>query len=155
MICQVCGVSAPTKKVAFYENVGALFVRFHRSIEGRLCKSCVHGHFWRMTGKTLFLGWWGTISLIVTPFILLNNVGRYLFCLTMASVPPGATRAILTEEAVQKLLPLASDLFSRLQAGEKIDDVATAVAEKSGTTPAQVLLFVHAAAQAMNSKSDS
>lgn len=39
MICQSCGVEAPTKYVAFYQNIGALVMRFTRSAEGRMCKS--------------------------------------------------------------------------------------------------------------------
>ncbi len=56
MFCQCCGIEAPTKKVAFYQNVGALVMRFSKSIEGELCKSCIHQNFWAMTTKTFFLG---------------------------------------------------------------------------------------------------
>jgi len=42
MICQACGVEAPTKQVEFRQNIGALIMRFHRTIKGQLCKSCVH-----------------------------------------------------------------------------------------------------------------
>ena len=34
MICQACGVEAPTKYVEFYQNIGAIFMRFHKSIQG-------------------------------------------------------------------------------------------------------------------------
>ena len=88
--CQACGREAPTRYVAFYQNIGAVFVRFSKSVRGYLCKSCVHRYFWRLSLVTLFLGWWGMISLVLTPFILLNNVVRYLACLTMPPVPADA-----------------------------------------------------------------
>src|SRR5437762_361868 len=114
MICQACGVEAATKYVSFHQNIGALVVRFSRSMEGYLCKSCIHKHFWSMTTTTLFLGWWGTISFIVTPFFLLNNIGRYLSCLGMPSVPRGASPPQLTEQAVERISPHAQELFQRL-----------------------------------------
>ena len=89
MVCQDCGVEAATKHVAFYQNIGALFIRFPKSVEGDLCKTCIHKHFWSTTTITFFLGWWGTISLLVTPFFLLNNLFRYLFCLGMPLCPTG------------------------------------------------------------------
>lgn len=148
MICQDCGVEAATKYVAFHQNIGALFVRFPSSVQGHLCKSCIHKHFWSMTATTLVLGWWGTISFIVTPFFLLNNIGRYLFCLGMAPTPPGATPPQLTDAAIERIKPHADDLFRRLNEGEDFATVASSIAERAGVTPGQVALFVHAVVQA-------
>jgi hypothetical protein len=39
MICQHCGVEAETKYVSFHQNIGALVVRFSKSIEGRLVQA--------------------------------------------------------------------------------------------------------------------
>lgn len=150
MICQNCGVEAQTKYVSFYQNIGALVIRFPKSISGHLCKSCVHRQFWTMTPITMFLGWWGTISFIVTPFFLLNNVGRYLFCMGMSSVPPGAVAPQLTEDAVARLNNHASDLFSRLKDDDDFERVATAVADRAGVTPGQVALYVQAVIQSQS-----
>jgi hypothetical protein len=81
--CQSCGLPAETKYVEIYENIGLLIIRFHKSIKGELCKSCINKFFWAYTGKTMLLGWWGIISVIVTPFILLNNVFRYITTIGM------------------------------------------------------------------------
>jgi hypothetical protein len=148
MICQACGVEAPTKYVSFHQNIGALVVRFSKSVEGWLCKSCVHKHFWSLTGTTFFLGWWGTISFLVTPFFLLNNVARYATCLTMPRVPEGAGPPVLTDEAVERIHPHARRLFDGLNDGRKLEDVANEIAELSGASPAQVVLFVRAVVQA-------
>ncbi len=147
MICQDCGVEAATKHVAFYQNIGALIMRFPKSIEGQLCKSCIHKHFWPMTGTTLILGWWGTISLIVTPFFLLNNVGRYLICLGMPAVPPGALKPVLMEADVEKINPHASDLIQLLNDGMNPKTASELIAHKAGVSPGQVMLYIQALIQ--------
>jgi hypothetical protein len=144
MICQACGVEAPTKHVAFYQNIGALVMRFSRTAEGDLCKSCIHKIFWSYTLINLFLGWWGVISFIVTPFFILNNVFRYLLCLGMAPVPAGAQVPRLTEAEITRLQPLTQELFDRLHQGEDFDYVAENIALKACVTKGQVALYVHA-----------
>lgn len=152
MICQVCGVEAPTKYVAFYQNIGALVMRFSKSVQGNLCKSCIHKHFWEFTGINLLLGWWGMISFVVTPFFVLNNTFRYLLCLGMPPVPFGAQRADLTQDAIERLKPHTERLFDRLNAGDSMDRVAQDVALLANVTPAQVFLYVHAVVQAIQAK---
>ncbi len=85
--CESCGLPTATKYVEFYENIGALITRYHRSIKGNICKSCIDYYFWNLTGKTMLLGWWGVISFIVTPFILLNNLIRYIITIGMKKHP--------------------------------------------------------------------
>ncbi len=77
-ICQNCGIPSATKYIKFYENVGMLILRKHRSVEGYFCKKCIDYYFWNFTGKTMLLGWWGVISFIITPFILLNNLFLFI-----------------------------------------------------------------------------
>jgi len=45
MICEACGIESATKHVEYHQNIGALIMRFHKTIEGELCKSCVHKYF--------------------------------------------------------------------------------------------------------------
>ncbi len=85
MICQGCGRQAETKYVEYYQNIGALVLRFSRHVKGNLCRDCSDKYFWRYTGTTLLLGWWGVISFFVTLFILPNNVIRYLGTLGLRS----------------------------------------------------------------------
>lgn len=134
MICQDCGVEAPTKYVEFHQIIGLLIARIPSSVQGQLCKSCIHSHFWSKTGTTLVLGWWGMISLVCTPIFILNNVGRYLFCLGMPSVPPGARPPELTDEAIEKIQPFFSDLVDRLNHGEKLPQVTEDIATRAGVT---------------------
>ncbi len=76
--CDGCGLPAQTHRVHFQQNIGALFRRFYREVDGDYCQDCIERHFWTMTGKTLLLGWWGIISFCVTPWILIGNVIAYL-----------------------------------------------------------------------------
>ena len=99
-VCQSCGVEAPTKYVEFYQNIGALFMRFSKSIKGNLCKDCINQYFWSFTGITLVLGWWGMISFFVTPFILLNNIVEYLGTLRLA--PPAVTSILAVKMKDEK-----------------------------------------------------
>src|SRR5580704_16268081 len=78
MVCKGCGIDAPTKYVEFYQNIGMFFYRQSTEFKGDLCRTCIGKYFQSYTLTTLFLGWWGLISFVVTPFLLLNNVIRYL-----------------------------------------------------------------------------
>lgn len=144
MICQDCGVEAPTKYVAFYQNVGVLVMRFTKSVEGNLCKSCIHRNFWSMTGITMAVGWLGTISLVLAPCFVINNTFRYLFCLGMEPVPADASAPRLTDADVKRMEPYMEELFERLNQDEEFEDVADDIADKARVTPGQVALFVRA-----------
>ena len=85
--CQGCQCLAPTRQVMFFRHIGAIVVMFNRHIRGRLCRSCVNEQFAQTTLTTSFLGWWGMISFFLTPFFLLNNIIRYLFCLSLKPGP--------------------------------------------------------------------
>src|SRR5580658_4185478 len=142
MVCQSCGAEAPTKRVAFYQNIGALVMRFTSTVEGDLCKSCIHRHFWKFTLVNLTLGWWGLHSLIITPFFLLNNLFRYMFCLGMPSAA-GARRPELTPEAVEKIGPHTEEIIGRLNGGEPVERLLEGISASAGVTPGQVALFIH------------
>ena len=76
--CQACGNMRQTAHVKFHRNVGMLVIRRSYKIEGNLCKSCVRKNFGDFMVKNLLLGWWGTISLIVTPIYAIQNVASYV-----------------------------------------------------------------------------
>jgi hypothetical protein len=46
-----------------------------------MCKPCVHTNFWRFTQMNLMFGWWGAISLFVTPIYLVQNLSNYLIAM--------------------------------------------------------------------------
>jgi hypothetical protein len=98
-VCYACGAAAPTKYVEFYQNIGALVVRHHKAVKGPLCKPCIHRFFWEFTAVTLVLGWWGLISLVVTPIYLLNNVGRYVLCIPLPAPRQSAAAPTVERKA--------------------------------------------------------
>ena len=142
MYCERCQVSAPTRHVTFYQNVGLLVMRFSRSLDGQVCKSCLHQSFWSMTMVNLLFGWWGIISLIVTPFFMLNNIWQYVANLGMEAVPAGAKHLELTDETIERIHPFIDRLVSELNDGQDIQAVADDIAQQAGVTSTQVLLFV-------------
>ncbi|MCA9323357.1 MAG: hypothetical protein KDB53_21645 [Planctomycetes bacterium] len=144
MSCQECGVKAPTKHVAFHQNIGVIVMRFNKSLEGHLCKSCIHRTFWSFTPITAVLGWWGVISIFVTPFYLLNNVGRYVGCLFMPAVPKSARTTVLDEGAMAKILPHTQSLLDALDGDTSISVECARVADAVGVTQMQVILYVQA-----------
>lgn len=83
--CQICGSLAATKQVEFNQNIGYLLARSYSSIKGRLCKNCINKEFKRKTLITLFFGWWGTISLLITPIYLIGNLYNFIPTIGMES----------------------------------------------------------------------
>ena len=128
----------------FYQNIGALLMRFTKRIDGNLCKSCIHKYFWEFTLITLILGWWGVISFLTTLFYIPNNIIRYLFSLSLKPVPPRATVVELTEEVISRLSPYAETIVARLNSGESLEHVAGDVALRARVTPEQVVLYLRA-----------
>jgi hypothetical protein len=78
MRCQSCGAQAPTYRVFFVQHIGAILFFFHKRISGNLCRSCVDKYFSEYFLTTLFLGWWGAISLFATPVVLVIDLVNYI-----------------------------------------------------------------------------
>lgn len=144
MICQSCGVEAPTRKVSFYQNIGMLVMRTFKSASGNMCKSCIHKTFWSMEMTNLFLGWWGMISCVVNICIIPWNLIQYLMSLTLEAVPSGAQAPQLTDDVVDRLGPHTDNLIQQLNSGETFERVAENIAMLAGVTKGQVALYTQA-----------
>jgi len=163
MACEECNAWAETRHVVFYYNIGLLVMRFHKSLDATLCKSCIHRSFWKFTALNLFLGWWGIISFFCTIGFLLNNTIRYLGCLSMAprpadggTPPPQATvreiptnqgaltQAVLTQTTVDQLQPWLQTLWGRLQQGASVEQVAREYSATTNCTEEQISLYLQA-----------
>ena len=81
MSCEACGARTHTKYVEFYQNIGMLVLRTSKNVKGELCKPCINRYFWEFTLITAVVGWWGMISMVLTPIFLANNIFR--FCTTI------------------------------------------------------------------------
>ena len=152
MRCQACGCDGPTKYVEFRQNIGALFMRFSSERTGNLCKPCINKFFWQMTLTTAAVGWFGIISLCLTPVFIINNI--VYFCPTIGMKSPddfGRARVeelsahptmALTPEARSKIEPHTAAILQRLQGGESLDRISMDIAPKIGVSAMQVELFV-------------
>jgi hypothetical protein len=92
--CQACGVSAPVRYVQFHKNIGLGFSRRYERVEGRLCRNCIDSYFWNFTSVTALVGWFGIISLTVSPFFILNNLYYFLTSLTLPRSPINRSQPI-------------------------------------------------------------
>jgi hypothetical protein len=151
ILCQSCGIEAPTKHVEFQQNIGALVMRFSKKYRGHMCKRCVHKYFWQASTTTLFLGPWGTISLIMSPIFLIGNIVTYVGALGMPAVPDGAGVPTLDGGTFDRLMAYRDAIINRLNANEPLASVAASVAAAAGTTPGQVVIFVSHLVQASQS----
>jgi hypothetical protein len=88
MSCQVCRANAPTKYVAFAQNIGAVIFCQQKYIKGEMCKKCIEKIFWQYTGITLILGWWSLFSLVIAPACLINNIVRYIGARNLPAAAP-------------------------------------------------------------------
>ena len=72
--CRMCGRHAPTQQVTFHQNIGALVIRFPKTVSGQLCRDCIGKYFTKYTLTSLFLGWWGVISFFYTLVTIPMNI---------------------------------------------------------------------------------
>ena len=104
--CPDCGAKAPTKRVEFWQLIGIVIAFQFESQCGYLCKRCIHRYFWSYTLVTLCFGWWGIASFLMTPFVLLQNIFRYAFCLGMPATPrlqaPNSCGAVVSKKPTEQ-----------------------------------------------------
>jgi len=148
MICQSCGLEAPTRKVQFHKHTGMIIMMQHGHFGGNFCKHCINKYFAQFTGWTAVAGWWGMLSVFITPCVLLWNTGLFLTTLGLKSPDPNAQPPQLTQAAIDKLGPYTDRLFSALSAGRPHQQVAEEIAGLAGVTPMQVLLYLQAVIEA-------
>jgi hypothetical protein len=109
--CQACGISACTRYVELYQNIGLLVVRFRKSIKGYLCRSCIDAYFWEFTLITLGFGWWGIISFFTCLFAIPANLVAFLCTRGMAPVPQGSVAQVRVAHAPRVFVLLGAIVF--------------------------------------------
>jgi hypothetical protein len=76
--CDLCGHRpANAGAVRFQGNIGLLVRRYRHELKAEMCGPCLHTQFLKFTLMNFILGWWGTISLILTPGYILSNFVEY------------------------------------------------------------------------------
>ena len=144
VLCQSCGIEAPCRQVTFHQNIGMLVARRYKTVKGYLCHNCISKNFWQITGTTLAIGWLGTISLILTPIFITNNIIQYLGSLGLAKVPADAKVPIVDNRVSQAVFPKYREVIERLNAGQDFNDVARDISAQIGVTPGEVQAYVRA-----------
>jgi hypothetical protein len=92
--CAGCGTRGPVMEVRYHQNTGMLFMRQSQSYIGLVCRRCSSDVFVRMTLHNLVLGWWGMISMVLTPLFIANNLGFFVASLTLPGRGLVAARAL-------------------------------------------------------------
>ncbi len=83
--CETCRRIGPLRHATFMQNIGAVVLRFPRTVSGQLCKFCIDKYFFRFTAVTMMLGWWGIISFFYSLFAIPSNVIIWLDSLGMVT----------------------------------------------------------------------
>ncbi|OIK04020.1 hypothetical protein [Streptomyces monashensis] len=82
--CDVCG-AGPATRVTIRGHQGFLIVMRNLWRKGTFCQTCALAVFRKMQSDTMVQGWWGPMSMIITPITLLIN----LFALSkIRKIPP-------------------------------------------------------------------
>ncbi|ONH62231.1 hypothetical protein CcI49_02230 [Frankia sp. CcI49] len=75
--CRVCG-AAPAAQTTLREHQGFFVLMRFRSEPGPFCRDCGTSRLRAMSARTLWQGWWGIASLLITPVVLVMNLGANL-----------------------------------------------------------------------------
>ena len=108
-----------------------------------------------MTLTTLAVGWLGMISLVLTPFLVINNIFYYLASLGMPATPADAKPPVIDNVVTQKLFPKIDSIMSRLNGKGDFEQIALDVAAETGVTPGQVQAYTRQVIRARNSVSNN
>ncbi len=87
--CVGCGREAKTAPFRQRRQIGLIIMRLYSDERSMLCAPCMGRMYRSMTGVTLVAGWWGVISLFVTPYVLISNTAGYLGRPKSAGKPVG------------------------------------------------------------------
>lgn len=93
MECQICGRPGASHKATLYSTIGMVVALRYHTLKGVFCSACLDHFFWEYTLITLSLGWWGLVSLFLTPMILVNNL--FFFVRAKLTAQPAIHQALL------------------------------------------------------------
>ncbi|MEU7554718.1 hypothetical protein AB0B01_20650 [Streptomyces sp. NPDC044571] len=72
--CRLCGAQ-PAAAATVRGHQGLIVLMRFLSLQGPFCRDCGLATYRRMSGDTLWQGWWGPLSFFITPVTLLVNLG--------------------------------------------------------------------------------
>jgi hypothetical protein len=71
--CRFCG-AVPALAATAHGHRGLVLVMQFRSLPGPFCRDCGIAAVRTVSAQTLWQGWWGIASMVVTPVVLLLNL---------------------------------------------------------------------------------
>ncbi len=104
-----------TAWIAVDQHTGLLLMRLHCEYSALLCRKHGNALFLKATAWTLVFGWWGVISIFITPGTLLKNIhgfGKFRDGLRSRKDPPRLKRGLGAShdaEAYERLVWRADD----------------------------------------------
>lgn len=137
IVCDACGLEAPTRFAAYQQNIGMLVMRRATQHAGHFCHRCNRKYFWKTTATTFFLGWWGVISFFVTIAFLINNLVQRLKTLSLPRVPPDAAIPSFDESVVEKTVPYLKYMEEQIIDGADLCTLAREISGKAQVTPGE------------------
>ncbi|MEU9801155.1 hypothetical protein [Streptomyces sp. NPDC051000] len=72
--CRRCGAQ-PAAQATVRGHQGMVLMMRSLSVQGPFCRDCGTATVRDMSAKTLWQGWWGPMSLLLTPITVLRNLG--------------------------------------------------------------------------------
>jgi hypothetical protein len=118
--------------VHYRQNTGMLVMRQSREWVGNACKPCGKRWFWKTTLHNMFLGWWGTISLVLTPFFIIGNISSLFGVLRLPDV------AALNQSQLASQREYARNLLATKDRATVVDILV----KNSGASNAEVEAFL-------------
>ncbi len=73
LVCRFCG-GYPAVEATVRGHQGLLVMMRFISLKGPFCRTCGIAVHREMTTRTMWQGWWGYVSFVITPFTLLYNL---------------------------------------------------------------------------------
>jgi hypothetical protein len=148
--CENCGIEASLASVSFTRNIGMVFVRQESTVAGNFCKTCIRNYYKEYQTANLLGGWWGTISMVITPIYYFQNRGVWRRVKDMPEVPQGACIPFLNEQLwdhLVKFQPMIEQLFNE---GAPPRRIVQALSQESGVTPGTADLFLREVSRQLN-----
>lgn len=130
--CQFCVREGKAVEATFSRNIGMLIMRRSETVSGRHCVRCLARNFATMQGLNMILGWWGSISFVMTLFYSASNVFHFatgLGEIALGTAGDAATKASIDRaresvDAEAALGRFRNTIRQRLSRGEPRDRIA-------------------------------
>lgn len=76
--CSYCGRVVATRFMSFSKHFGMIIMMRTEDTSGHFCWRCMQVLYVENTLITLIAGWWGVISLLMTPMLVLTNTIEWI-----------------------------------------------------------------------------